>query len=90
MNGPRAGRVEWELVDPRRIVDVQDLVRDAHRALKSRPASSGGAEQRKAIADTLDRIGAQMRELARLAGCEDGSDHARHAELLRRREEQTR
>ena len=71
MNEAQASRVEWEWVDPSRIVDVHDLVTDAHRALESKAASSWGAEQRKAIADTLDRIGAQMRELARLAGYED-------------------
>jgi hypothetical protein len=84
MNQGRAGGVEWELVDPSRIVDVHDLVTDAHRALKSKAASSWDAEHRKAIADTLDRVGAQMRELARLAGYEGGDD-AMHAELLDRR-----
>ena len=72
MNEAQASRAAWEWVDPSMIVDVHDLVTDAHRALESRAASSWGAEQQKAIADTLDRIGAQMRELARLAGYEDG------------------
>jgi len=79
--------VEWEWLDPSRIVDVNDLVTDAHRDLESRAASSWGAEQRKAIAGTLDRVRAQMRELARLAGYEDGSDDTSHAEFLHRRGE---
>lgn len=87
MSRARTGRVEWEWVDPSRITDVHDLVTDAHRALKSRAASSWGAEQRKAIADTLDRVGSQMRELARLAGYEDEGDDARHAEVVHRRAE---
>lgn len=87
MDKTRAGGVEWEWVDPSRIVDVHDLVTDAHRALRSRAASSWGPEQRKAIADTLDRVGAQMRELARLAGYEAGSEDARQAEPLHRRRE---
>ena len=85
MNKDRANRVEWEWIDPSRIEDVHDLVTVAHRALESRAASSWGTGQRKAIADKLDRVRAQMLELARLAGYEDGSDDAKHAELLHRR-----
>ena len=85
MNKDRANRVEWEWIDPSRIEDVHDLVTVAHRALESRAASSLGAGQRKAIADKLDRVRAQMQELARLAGYADGRDDAKHAELPHRR-----
>lgn len=85
MNEDRANRVEWEWIDPRRIEDVNDLVTVAHRALESRAASSLGTGQRRAIADKLERVRAQMQELARLAGYEDGSDEAKHAELPHRR-----
>jgi hypothetical protein len=85
MNKDRANRVEWEWIDPRRIEDVNDLVTVAHRALESRAASSLGTGQRRAIADKLERVRAQMQELARLAGYEDGSDEAKHAELPHRR-----
>jgi hypothetical protein len=85
MNKDRANRVEWEWIDPRRIEDVHDLVTVAHRALESRAASSLGTGQRRAIADRLERVRAQMQELARLAGYEDGSDEAKHAELPHRR-----
>jgi hypothetical protein len=85
MNEAQANRVEWEWIDPRKVVDVQDLVTDAHRALES-TARSWDAEQRQAVADTLDRVRAQMQELARLVGYEDGSDAPRPAEPLHRRE----
>lgn len=85
MNEDRANGVEWEWIDPRRIEDVHDLVTVAHRALESRAASSLGTGQRRAIADRLERVRAQMQELARLAGYEDGSDEAKHAELPHRR-----
>lgn len=79
MNKARANVGEWAWVDPSSIGTVYDLVREAHRALESEAASSWGAEQRKAMEDTLDRVRALMRELARLAGYENGSDDPRHA-----------
>jgi len=85
MNKDRANRVEWEWIDASTIEEVHDLVTDAHRALESRAASSLGSGQRRAIADKLERVRAQMQELARLAGYEDGSDEAKHAELPHRR-----
>lgn len=85
MNPTRANSAGWEWVEPSRIVAVHDLVTDAHRALESRAASSWGAERRRAMADTLDRVRAQMRELECLAGYEHGGDDARTAELRHRR-----
>lgn len=72
----RRGRANLEelYVDPRMISAVNDLVTDAHCALAERAASSWPAEQREAIEDTLERVRALMRELAQLAGYEDGTD----------------
>lgn len=67
------------MVDPRSIETVYELVGEAHRALASGAASSWDAEERKAMEDTLDRVRALMRELAHVAGHENGSDDPRHA-----------
>lgn len=87
MNEAAAHTVEGERVDPGMIVAVNNLVTDARRALDSGAGKSWGADQRRALEDTLDRVRALMRELASLAGPEDGEDDPRPGELALRRAE---
>ena len=80
-----ASSAEWEWVDPSAIVAVQDLVRDVQDALVSQATNSWSVERREAVEDMLDRLTVLMRDLARLAGYEDGGGGSRHVELLHRR-----